>query len=435
MTAYSAREQRAWYLYDWANSAFATTVLAVFMGPYLTALTKAAADANGVVHPLGIPLAAGSLSSYVLGLSVGLQVVVLPVIGAIVDYGRRKKECLAITAYLGAALTVAMFFLQGNDAYLWGSLLLLISNVSFGASIVIYNSFLPEIAPPEQRDAVSSKGWAIGYVGGGLLLALNVGLAASAERAGLSAGLVARISLCSAGVWWGLFTIPVVAVLRNRGAARVLPPDESAIGLAFRQLGHTLREMRLYPQTMMFLIAYLLYNDATQTVLAEAGVFATEDLKIPLSSLALSVLVSQIVGIFGATGFNQLARWITAKHAVVVAVVAWTAVLVYTYFKVTTATQFFVLAGLVGLVMGGSQALSRSIFVQLVPKGKEAEYFGIYEISDKGTSWLGPIGFGLVYQFTRSYRLAILSLIVLFAAGLAVLVRVNVEQGERDLAR
>src|SRR6185369_13806715 len=160
MTAYSAREQRAWYFYDWANSAFATTVLAVFMGPYLTALTKAGADASGFVHPLRIPIAAGSLSSYVLGLSVGLQVLVLPVVGAIVDYGRRKKEYLAGAAYLGSALTMAMFFLQG-DNYLWGSLLLLVSNVSFGASLVVYYSFLPEIAPPEQRDAVSSKGWAM----------------------------------------------------------------------------------------------------------------------------------------------------------------------------------------------------------------------------------------------------------------------------------
>jgi UMF1 family MFS transporter len=186
---------------------------------------------------------------------------------------------------------------------------------------------------------------------------------------------------------------------------------------------------------MKFLIAYLLYNDAIQTVLAQAGVFATEELKMPLSSLALSVLASQIVGIFGAIVFNQLARWTTSKRAVAASVVAWTAVLVYTYVAVHTAMQFFVLAGLVGLVMGGSQALSRSIFAQLIPSGKEAEYFGIYEISDKGTSWLGPIVFGLAYQFTMSYRFAILSLIVFFAAGLAVLVRVNVEQGQLDLAQ
>jgi len=203
-------------------------------------------------------------------------------------------------------------------------------------------------------------------------------------------------------------------------------------GLA--EMGRTLRDVGRYPQTLKFLIAYLLYNDAIQTVLAQAGVFATEELKMPLSSLALAVLVSQAIGVFGATGFNQLARLITAKRAVLCSVVAFTAVLIYTYLAVDTPLQFFVLAGLVGLVMGGSQALSRSIFAQLIPHGKEAEYFGLYEISDKGTSWLGPIVFGLAYQFTMSYRFAILSLIVFLAAGFAMLVRVNVEQGTRDIA-
>jgi len=431
--AYSAREQRAWYLYDWANSAFATTVLGVFVGPYLTAVANTAADARGFVHPWGIPIAAGAFSSYVTGLSVGLQVLILPVIGAIADYGRRKKECLAVTAYLGAAVTIAMFFLEGKN-YLLGGLLLVVSNVSFGASIVIYNSFLPEIAPPEQRDAVSSRGWALGYVGGGILLALNLLLATFAEKAGISQAMVARISLCSAGVWWALFTIPVLAGLRNRGAARILPPGQHAVGAAVRELIHTLKDMRRYPQTLKFLIAYLLYNDAIQTFLAQAGVFGNRELGMPLSSLALAFLISQIVGIFGASGFGRLARIITAKRAVVASVVVWTAVLLYVYLAVRTPLEYFILAGVVGVVMGGSQALSRSIFAQLIPQGKEAEYFGVYEISDKGTSWLGPIFFGLTYQFTMSYRSAILSLLVFFVAGLAVLVRVDVEQGERDLA-
>jgi MFS transporter, UMF1 family len=433
LLSHSVREQRAWYLYDWANSAFPTTVVGVFLGPYLTALAGAAADPRGFVHPFGIPLAAGSVWSYVTGLSVGLQVLALPVVGAIADYGRRKKECLAVTAYLGAAATVAMFFLQGS-AYLWGAALMLIGNVNFGASIVVYNSFLPEIAPPEQRDAVSSKGWAVGYVGGGLLLALNLALASNAGRLGISQAMVARVSLCSAGVWWAIFTVPVLAVLRNRGAAKTVPPGRSAAGEAVRQLAHTLRDMRRYPQTMKFLIAYLLYNDAIQTILIQAGVFGNQELGMPLASLALAFLISQIIGIFGATSFNRLALAITAKRAIEVSIALWIAVLVYTYLIVRTPLEYFILAGLVGLVMGGSQALSRSTFAQLIPQGKEAEYFGIYEISDKGTSWLGPIFVGVAYQLTMNYRLAILSLIVFFAAGLAVLTRVSVEQGERDLA-
>src|ERR1700761_1036356 len=185
MIPYSAREQRGWYMYDFANSAFYTTVITLFLGPYLTVLAKSAADPNGYVHPLGIPIDARSYWSYAVALSVILQVIFLPMVGAVADYGRQKKEVLAATAYLGAIATIAMFFLKGSD-YLFGGLLFLIANVTFGAAEVIYNSFLPDIAPPEDRDAVSSKGYAIGYLGGGLLLALNLVLFLNAEKIGIT---------------------------------------------------------------------------------------------------------------------------------------------------------------------------------------------------------------------------------------------------------
>ena len=215
-TNYSVREQRGWYMYDFANSAFSTTVVTLFLGPYLTALAKAAADSSGYVHPFGIPIDARSYWSYMVALSVIFQVLFLPMVGAVADYGRRKKQVLAATAYLGAAATMAMFFLEGSD-YLFGGLLFLIANVSFGASEVIYNSFLPEIAPPEDRDAVSSKGFAIGYLGGGLLLASESGAASEGRKHRHQRGMAVRISLCSAGVWWAIFTIPTLLALRNRG--------------------------------------------------------------------------------------------------------------------------------------------------------------------------------------------------------------------------
>jgi UMF1 family MFS transporter len=430
---YSSREQRGWYLYDWANSAFATTVVALFLGPYLTALAKAAADAQGFVHPMGIAIDARSFWSYMVSLSVGLQVVFLPVVGAVADYGHRKKQCLAATAYLGAAATVLMFFLEGGR-YLLGGALFVLANVSFGASIVVYNSFLPEIAPPDQRDSVSSKGWAVGYAGGGLLLALNLLLYARAASFGVSEAMAVRISLCSAGVWWAVFTVPTLLALRNRGPARILAPGQSAVSATLRQLGHTLRHMRQYPQTILFLVAYLLYNDAIQAVLALATQFGNDELKIPVSQLTAAILMVQFVGIFGAIGFNQLAARITAKRAIAVSLLIWTGVLVYIFVAVRTALEFFLMAAVVALVMGGSQALSRSLFAQFIPAGREAEYFSVYEISDKGTSWMSPLFFGLALQFTRSYRAAILSLIVFFLAGLAVLIRVDVEKGERDVS-
>jgi MFS transporter, UMF1 family len=412
-------------MYDWANSAFATTVVTLFLGPYLTSLAKAAADAHGNVYPLGITVDARSYWSYAVSLSVVAQVLVLPVVGAIADYGRRKRETLAVTAYFGAAVTIAMFFLEGTR-YLLGGALFLLANVSFGASIVIYNSFLPEIAAPEERDQVSSTGWGIGYLGGGLLLALNLLLYLKASAVGISESMAVRISLCSAGVWWAVFTIPAIRSLKNRGPVRPLPPGASATGTAFRQLRGTFRELRTYRQAFAFLIAYLLYNDAIQAVLALATQFGSDELKMPVSQLTMAILMAQFVGFFGAIAFDWLARWITAHRAVMVSLVIWTGVLFYIYISVKTATEFFVLVGIASMVMGGSQALSRSIFAQLIPKGKEAEYFGIYEISDKGTSWLCPILFGLALQFTKSYRFAILSLVIFFVAGLALLARVKV---------
>ena len=359
------------------------------------------------------------------------QVIFLPVLGALADTSRRKKQLLAVFAYAGAAATAAMFFLQGQ-AYLWGGVLFLFSNLSFGASVVVYNSFLPDIASEEERDAVSSKGWGIGYLGGGVLLALNLLLAAKAAWFGLTEEAAIRVNLCSAGVWWGLFTLIPLATLRNREPARRRSADRNAVAAAVAQLGATLRGIRQYPETLKFLLAYLLYNDAIQAVITLATQFGYDELKIPIATLALAILMVQFVAFFGAMAFNVLASRIGAKRSIMLALVLWTAVLVAIYVSVRTTAQFFAMAAVVALILGGSQALSRSLFSLMIPKSKEAEYFGLYEISDKGTSWLCPLLFGLALQFTRSYRLAILSLIVFFAVGLAVLARVDVRRAARE---
>lgn len=432
MTEYSKREQVGWCMYDFANSAFYTTVITLFLGPYLTALATSAADAGGYVHPFGIPVYARSFWSYAVSVSVILQVLFLPMVGAVADYGRRKKEFLGATAYLGAFATMAMFFLRGPD-YLLGGLLFLVANVAFGAAEVIYNSLLPEIAPPADRDTVSSKGYAYGYIGGGVLLALNLVLFMGAGKIGITEGMAVRISLSSAGVWWAVFTIPTLVTLRNRGPAHHLARGQSALLTTVEQLAHSLKSLASYPQAAVFLIAFLLYNDAIQTVIALASQFGTDELKIPQAQMTLAILMVQFVAFFGSLGFNWVASKTSAKRAVAASLVIWIAVVLY-IFWVTTTLEFFVMAAIVALVLGGSQALSRSLFAQLVPKGREAAYYGVYEITDKGTSWICPIVFGLTMQFTKSFRLAILSLLFFFVAGLLVLFNVNVEQGERDVA-
>jgi UMF1 family MFS transporter len=428
---YSRREQTGWYFYDWANSAFSTTVVTLFLGPYLTALARAGADAQGLIYPFGIPVGARSYWGYLVALSVVTQVMWLPLIGALADYSARKKALLALFAYTGAVCTMAMFFLDGA-AWFAGGVLFLAANLAFGAAMVVYNSYLPLIASAEDRDAVSSKGWGLGYLGGGVLLALNLVLFMNAGRLGLSEGQAVRISLASAGAWWALFTVIPLLTLRRRPPLLRLPAGHNYFSAGLRQLFRTLGELRHYPQTLLFLAAYLLYNDAIQAVIALAAQFGSDELKMPMSQLTMLILMVQFVAFLGAIGFNRVAAAITAKRAVMLALAIWALVLVAIFGWVRTPAQFFAMGAVVALVMGGSQALSRSLYSLMIPAGREAEYFGLYEITDKGTSWLAPLIFALALQFTHSYRLAILSLILFFLGGLAVLARVDVAQGARD---
>ena len=422
------REQRGWYFYDWANSAFTTTVVTVFLGPYLTGVTRAAADASGFVYPLGIPVRAESFFPYMISLSVLLQVLFLPILGAIADYSHRKKQMLGGFAYTGAVATMGLYFLRG-DAYLLGGLLFLVANVCFGASIVFYNAFLPEIAAPDQRDAVSSRGWALGYLGGGLLLAANLALFQSAESLGLSGGDAARISMVSAGVWWAGFTIIPMLTLRARAPARPLPAGEHVETVGFRQLAETFRDARHYPQTLLFLAAYLLYNDGIQTVIGLASVFGAEELGLGQGTLISAILMVQFMAFGGALLFGRLAQRVGARRAIMGSLVVWTAAVTFGYVMAAgSAAQFFALAAVIAVVLGGSQALSRSLFSQMIPPGREAEYFSLYEVGERGTSWLGPLFFGLALQFTGSYRVAIISLMAFFIAGFLVLWRVDVRR-------
>ncbi|MET9125707.1 MULTISPECIES: MFS transporter [unclassified Streptomyces] len=422
------REQRGWYFYDWACSVYSTSVLTVFLGPYLTAVAKHAADADGFVHPLGIPIRAGSFFAYTVSASVILSILVMPMAGAAADRTGRKKPLLAASAYLGAAATTGMFFLDG-DRYLLGGLLLVVANASVAVSMVLYNSYLPQIAPPEERDAVSSRGWAFGYAAGSLVLVADLVLFTAHDSFGVSEATAVRICLSSAGLWWGAFTLVPLRRLRDR---RTVPGGRTPAH-GWRQLAATVRDMRGKPLTLSFLFAYLVYNDGIQTVISQASVYGSEELGLSQSTLIVAVLLVQVLAVGGALGMGRLARAYGAKRTILGSLVAWTVTLAAGYFLPAGApVWFFVLAAGIGLVLGGSQALSRSLFSHLVPAGKEAEYFSAYEMSDRGMSWLGPLLFGLTYQLTGSYRDAIISLVAFFVIGFVLLARVPVRQAIRD---
>jgi MFS transporter, UMF1 family len=424
-TSERRREQRGWYFYDFACSVYSSSVLTVFLGPYLTSVAKAAADADGFVHPLGIPVRAGSVFAYAVSVSVVLAVLLMPLAGAVADRTGRKKPLLAVAAYVGAAATTGMFFLDG-ERYLLGAFLLIVANASLSVSMVLYNAYLPQIAEPDERDAVSSRGWAFGYTAGALVLVLNLVVYSGHDSFGLSESAAVRICLASAGLWWGAFTLVPLRRLRDR---RVAPSGEGAVGSGWRQLTATLRDMRRHPLTLSFLLAYLIYNDGVQTVISQASVYGSEELDLDQATLITAVLLVQVLAVAGALGMGRLARTHGAKRTILASLAVWTLILAAGYFlPAGKPVWFFALAGAIGLVLGGSQALSRSLFSHLVPRGKEAEYFSAYEMSDRGLSWLGPLVFGLAYQLTGSYRDAIISLVVFFALGFVLLARVPVRR-------
>lgn len=435
------KEIFGWAMYDWANSAFSTTVGVVFLGPYVASLARSAAEAAGsiTVSFLGIPVAPDSFLPYCISFSVLLQVLFLPILGAIADYSNLRKTMMRLFATIGAVATILMFFITGNLWWL-GGVLFIIANLTFGAAIVFYNAYLPDIASEEERDRVSSYGWAMGYLGGGILLALNLAFFIFSEDIGVPGDLAVRINLASAGVWWLGFAFFTWSRMRTGRAARALPAGESYTSIGFKQLKKTISEVKSFPETLKFLLAYFLYNDGIQTVIAVSSTFAAAPLiqgglELPQDTLIAVILMIQFVAFGGALLWGKLAKWIGAKQSVIVSLVIWSGVVIYAYSGMkgpTATTEFFILGIFIAIVLGGSQAISRSLFAQMIPNGKEAEFFSFYEISERGTSWIGPLVFGLANQWFGDLRIAILSLIFFFIMGLLLLPAVNVNKAIAD---
>jgi UMF1 family MFS transporter len=357
--------------------------------------------------------------------SVLLSVLVLPLVGAVADRSAHRKRLLAGFAFTGAALTCCFALVTGS-AYLLGGLLYLLANIALNAASVVANSFLSRLVDADQRDATSSRGWAIGYLGGGLNLALSLVFVLSAQQTDTSIRLV----FVFAGLWWAGFTVLPLLWLRERPPLEAAPGEGGGALLSgFRQLGRTLSHLRTYPLTLLFLLAFLVYNDGIQTVIALASTYGTQELKLSDAVLAITILIVQFVAFGGALLLGLIASRAGAKRTILGSLVGWTALTVAAYFVPANAPLLFMaLAAGIGLVLGGSQALSRSLFSQLIPAGREAEYFGFYGISDKGSSWLGPLLFGVVNQVVGNYRAAIVSLVVFFVAGFILLVAVPVRR-------
>lgn len=433
------REIFGWIMYDWANSAFYTTVVGALFGDYLTYLAQRAVGENGTVlsfGPLGA-VTAKSLSTFAVSASVFLQIFILPILGALGDYSDLKKRLMQVFCYLGVVATCSLFFLQ-EGWHLFGAAMFIFANLSYGASIVFYNAYLPDITTEDQRDKVSSRGFAWGYMGGGLLLALNLILVQGASLFGISKLMAVRLSLLSAGIWWGGFAIITFARLKKRPAPRRLPPDRSYLTIGFTELASTFRELLKNRHALRYLIGYLTYNDGIQTVIGAAGVFLGQELfrarglETPPSFLLSIFLMVQFVAFFGALLFERIARLAGTKRAILISLFIWAGIVIYAYSVLSTVREAWIMAALIAIVLGGSQALSRSLFSRMIPEGREASFFGIYEVSERGTSWIGPLVFSIVVARTGSYRQAILSLIFFFLAGLLILFFTNTDRAVHE---
>jgi MFS transporter, UMF1 family len=435
------REQRAWYWYDWANSAYVTTVATVLFAPYLISVAEQAAcgfvgDADrpcrADLSVLGLAVSPGSLVAYVVTIATIVSALVLPVVGAAADRSSRKLQVMAGFAWTGSAAAAGMFFVTGSNWEL-GAVLLFVANICLGSSLVVYDAILCEISTPDERDRVSSRGWALGYLGGGLLLAVNLAVVTMHDTFGMSTGMAVRVSLLSAAVWWAGFTLIPYRGIRNRPALGVVPERGNLVRQSFGQLFATLKDLRNYPVTLTFLLAYLFYNDGIQTVIVSASTYGEKQLGFETSVLIATILLVQFVAFGGALLFGKAAERHGSKRVILTGLVVWMLVVTAAYFlPEENIALFLVLAVGIGLVMGGTQALSRSFFSLLIPRGREAEYFSLYQAAERGTSWFGTLVFGLVHQWTDSYRPAIFALILFFVVGGVLLAKVDVHAGIRE---
>ena len=407
-------------MYDWANSAFQSTVITAVFPPFFSSVAAANLP----------PAVATARFAWATTIAVTITAIMGPILGAVADYRAIKKPMLGLFVGIGVVTTMLMGTIARGD-WVYAALLFMISNIAIASSFVFYDSLLPHIAAPDEMDRVSTAGYAIGYLGGGILLVINLLWILTPATFGLPdtvAGI--KLSFVSVGVWWLVFSLPLFR--RVPEPARFLEADETAsenpVRAAFVRVWETFHELRGYRQAFLMLVAFLLYNDGIQTIIRMAAIYGAE-IGIDQNAQIEAFVVVQFVGIPFSFLFGALAGRIGAKAGIFLALGVYIGISVLGYFM-TAAWQFFALAFLVGTVQGGSQALSRSLFARMIPKHKSSEYFGFFSVFEKFAGIAGPALFAASVSLFGSSRAAVLSVILFFVCGAIVLTRVDVREGE-----
>jgi MFS transporter, UMF1 family len=411
---------RAWAMYDWANSAFQTTIIATVFPIYYRRVV--AAD---------LP-EADALSRFAWASTIAILVVavVAPLLGAIADYAAIKKRLLAVFAGIGILSCFAMLWLKpgGWQLALW---LFVIGNVGVAASIVFYEALLPHLVEPAELDRVSTAGYAIGYLGGGTLLAINLLMIQKPQLFGIAnAELGTRLSLASVGLWWLVFTIPLFVWVPEPRALAGSGRESASLASGIRHLLATFRELRKYRNAFLFLLAFFVYNDGIQTMIKMAAIYG-DTIGLDSGAMITALLLTQFIGVPAAFAFGALADRIGAKTAVFLGLGVYTLIAALGYYM-STAAHFFALAVLVGLVQGGTQALSRSLFASMIPRQKSSEFFAFFGVFERYAGVLGPAVFAMVVSASGQGRIAILAVLVFFIVGGLLLTRVNVGEGRSE---
>ena len=427
-----------WAMYDWANSAYFTTTAAALLPAYF---------AEGIVPEGGFQLFGRvydgqTLWGYLIGFGTFIIFLVTPILGAIADFSAAKKRFLQVFAYGGALFTTSLVFVGTADVLLTMGLFFL-TQVGFVSANVFYDGFLPDITTPETIDKVSAKGYGFGYIGGGLQFAAAALLVAFHVPLGLEKFTAYRIALAMSGLWWLGFSAFALTRLHETGEAQSLPAAYAAMPRAasyakvgFGRVWATARKLIGFKQLLLFLVAYMIYNDGVQTVINMASVYAKDTLSLSIPAIMTTFLIVQFVAFGGAYFFGWVAGRIQARPAVLICLGVYALVTVAAYFlPAGEVLPFFTLGAVIGFVQGGAQSLSRSLYGSMIPEEASAEFYGFYSVLSKFSAIWGPLMFALLADRTGSGRNAILSLIVFFLVGGALLALVNIEEARASRFR
>jgi len=422
------REIWAWALYDFANSAYFTALAGVIFNVYFVQV---------VVGPDGVSFFGGRIApsavwGYVVSLSMLVVAVCAPVLGAIADHNALKKRFLLFFCYAGVLATALLFLVKSGDLWL-AIIFYMLSNITLECSLAFYNGFLPEIASREHMGKVSGFGWALGYVGGVLCLMINLAMIERPDWFGLSSmnNLPVRTTFLVVALWWGLFSIPTFLWLPERARARELPPGVGYVRMGFRSLLATLRKINQHRELVKFLIAFLIYNDGVQTVIVMAAVFGAQVLGMAQQELIMCFILIHVVAFVGSLFFGYLSDKKATKTSLHVALLIWTGVVLYVV-VIDQIWEFWVLGTVVGFALGGIQASSRALLAQFTPPENSAEFFGFFAASGKFAAILGPALFALLTDLTGTPRFGIVSVVVFFVVGWAVLFFVDERKGMEE---